>query len=382
MNIPKTTHAAVLYELKKPLVIEELELPELQAGQVLVKIAYSGVCHTQLLEVNGSRGADPYLPHLLGHEASGTVLAVGEGVNTVKPQDSVVLSWIKGAGCNSAAPIYTAARAIALDRVVHVTTPRHWTAPQAPLGFGGTLNKTTDGKKINAGQIATFAEHAIVSENRCTTIPNNIPLDIAALLGCAIPTGAGIVINQLGVRPGESLVIIGVGGVGLCAVLAASFLHCNPIIAIDINEKNLELAKTLGATYVFNPKNCDASKEVKGILKNGADYIIDASGNANAMEMGFKLTRESGGQFVIAGNLPFGETIRIDPFDLIKGKKIIGSWGGQTSPTKQIPVFAELFMKRIWPLERLIAQTFKFHDVNIALDTLETGVSGRILLQI
>jgi S-(hydroxymethyl)glutathione dehydrogenase/alcohol dehydrogenase len=173
--------AAILTELRKPLVIAQVGLPDsLDVGQVLVKIHYSGICGSQLGEIDGAKGPDKYLPHLLGHEGSGTVMETGPGVRHVKPGDGVVLHWRKGAGIEAAAPSYT------------------W-----------------DGRTISAGWVTTFNEYAVVSENRLTAIPADSDLEVAALFGCAVTTGMGVVHNNAKLRTGESVVIYGAGGVGL-----------------------------------------------------------------------------------------------------------------------------------------------------------------------
>ncbi|HEX2549550.1 MAG TPA: alcohol dehydrogenase catalytic domain-containing protein, partial [Gammaproteobacteria bacterium] len=199
--IPKTMKAAILTELKKPLTIAEIALPkELSVGQVLVKIHFSGICGSQLGEIDGIKGEDKYLPHLLGHEASGTVLAVGPGVRHVKCDDVVVLHWRKGLGIESDTPKY---------------------------GWGDAI--------VNAGWVTTLSEYAIVSENRLTTIPKDSDLEVAALFGCAVTTGFGIIENNAKVRIGESVVVFGAGGIGLNIIQAASLVSAYPIIAIDLH---------------------------------------------------------------------------------------------------------------------------------------------------
>ena len=204
------TQGAVLYELQGSLRLEELILPSLKPGQVLVEIAYSGVCHTQLLEARGKRGPDRYLPHTLGHEGTGIVRELGPEVKKVKPGDRVVCSWIKGKGADVPSTQYQG-----------------------------------QNQPINSGAISTFLQMAVISENRITPLPEAMPLREAALLGCAIPTGAGIVLNTLGIRPGSSVAIFGVGGIGLSTVLAANIMNATTIIAVDIFDHKLEQAKVL-----------------------------------------------------------------------------------------------------------------------------------------
>lgn len=238
------TLAAVLVQLNKPLEIGEITIPDLRPGQVLVEVAYSGVCHSQLLEVRGKRGPDRFLPHTLGHEGSGTVLEVGQGVTKVKPGNRVVLSWIKGSGTDVPSTVYQSA--------------------EGP---------------VNSGAISTFMRQTVTCENRVTPILDAMPLREAALLGCAIPTGAGIILNTARVRPGSSVAVFGVGGIGLSAVLAADLVHATTIIAIDVLDHKPEQARRVGATHLMNACQQDPLATVLEITGGrGVDYAIEAAG--------------------------------------------------------------------------------------------------------
>ena len=183
----------------------------LQKGQVRVEVRLSGVCGSQLMEARGKRGRDPWLPHLLGHEAVGQILEVGAEVTKVQPGQDVVLTWIKGAGCD------------------------------AP---GGDVE--VDGKRINAGPITTFSRITVVSENRVVPLPPGIPDDAGVLFGCALPTGLGMVLNELNPGSGESAILIGLGGVGLCSLMGLVISGCSPIIVVDPSAEKRALAKDLG----------------------------------------------------------------------------------------------------------------------------------------
>lgn len=340
------TKAAVLYQLNEPLRLEELTLPTLKPGQVLVEIVYSGVCHSQLLEARGKRGPDCYLPHTMGHEGAGIVLEIGTGVNKVKHGDRVVLSWIKGQGADIPSTQYQ------------------------------KQNQT-----INSGAISTFLQYAVVSENRLTAIPAIMPLREAALLGCAIPTGAGIVLNTIQIRPGSSVVIFGVGGIGLSAVLAANLMNATTIIAVDIFDHKLAQAKALGATHTINGKTADTQQVLNELTGGkGVDYAIEAAGRQQTMEAAIASIRAPGGLAVLAGNLPVGEKISLDPFDLIRGKKVIGTWGGETNPDQDIPRYVSLYLSGKLPLEKLITHSYTLEEINQALEDLETGKVGRALI--
>lgn len=275
--------AAVLYKTGEPLVVENgIEVPALLPGQVFVKVAYSGICRSQLMEVRGKRGEDAYLPHLLGHEASGWVLETGPEVTKVKQDDKVVLTWIKGEGADCKGAKYK-------------------------------LGNLT----VNSGGITTFSNYTVVSENRCVPLKETIPMNLAALLGCAIPTGAGIVFNTLCPNKNASIAVFGAGGVGLSAILGAKVRECANIIAVDIEDEKLELAREFGATDVINCKREDPVKKIHQITKeHGVDYSVEAAGKSEVIESAFQSIKFNGGLCVIAGHPDFKERIQIDPFDL------------------------------------------------------------------
>jgi len=346
MLMLKQTEAAVLFELARPLRLTTLSIPDLKPGQVLVDVAYSGVCRSQLLEARGKRGPDRFLPHALGHEGSGTVLEVSDGVTKIKPGDRVVLSWIKGIGADVPSTIYQSAEG-----------------------------------QINSGAISTFMRQTVASENRVTPIPDAMPLREAALLGCAIPTGAGIILNTVRVRPGGSVAVFGVGGIGLSAVLAADLMNATTIIAVDVFEHKLEQASQLGATHVINAHQQDPLATILEITGGrGVDYAIEAAGRRETMETAFQAVRDNGGLCVLAGNLAHGERISLDPFNLIKGKRIIGTWGGESQPERDIPLYVDLYLAAKLKLDMLITHEYRLEDINQALDDLEHGKVGRALI--
>jgi len=341
------TLAAVLYEINKPLKIEELSIPGLKKGQVLVRVAYSGICRSQLNEIKGLKGEDKYLPHTLGHEGSGVVEAVSKGVDKVKIGDRVVLTWIKGIGQDAPTALY----------------------------------KGNNGRRVNSGAISTFLTRAVISENRLIKIPAALPLKQAALLGCAIPTGAGILINTINPSKHESIAIFGMGGIGLSALFAAKIKTVSKIIAIDISEDRLRQAMLLGATHTFNAGKEDVLEGIMKITENkGVDYAIECAGKKEAMESAFKAVRDNDGLCIIAGNLACGQAIQIDPFDLIKGKRIVGTWGGQSNPDKDIPKYARWAISGRLNLEKLISRVFDLRHINQAIASMEQRVTGRILI--
>ncbi len=348
MNIPKTMRAAILVEQTKPLVIDEVGLPEtLEVGQVLVKIQCSGVCGSQLGEIDGAKGVDNYLPHLLGHEASGVVQAVGPGVRFVKPEDHVVLHWRKSQGIESMPPRYT------------------W-----------------KGKQVNAGLIATFNEFAIVSENRVTKIEPSRDMEIASLFGCAVTTGFGVAENNAKIRFGEAVVVFGAGGVGLNIVQAASLLSAYPIIAVDLHDGRLELAKSLGATHTINSSSTDAKAAIKEMVgAQGLDVFIDNTGQPSIIEMGYELTGAQG-RVVLVGVPRKGKNITVYSLPLHFGKTISGSHGGEAIPHLDIPRYHKLLDSGQIQLKPLITEYFPLEDINTAIARMRSGeMSGRCLIR-
>jgi S-(hydroxymethyl)glutathione dehydrogenase/alcohol dehydrogenase len=343
----KTT-AAVLTEINKPLQIEELTILPLKKGQVLVEVAYSGICHSQLNEIHGLKGEDKFLPHTLGHEGSGIVVEIGPDVTKVNPGDHVVLTWIKGSGHDVPSTKYS----------------------------------RKDGSIVNSGAISTFMTHAVISENRLVPITKEMPLKESAILGCAIPTGAGIVLNTAHVQPGQSVAVFGCGGIGLSVILAAKMVGAVMIIAIDIRERKLTQAKKIGATHIIDASRQTVFDAIHSITGGqGVDFAIEAAGNRMTMEAAFKSVKDKGGLCVLAGNLPTGQNISIDPFDLIKGKRIIGTWGGETDPDQEIVNYVRYFLSGKLNLDLFTSDIAKLNDINQALESFNDGNVNRVLIE-
>ena len=337
--------AAVLEELSKPLAIKEIEIPNLLPGQVLVKVLFSGVCRSQLMEAKGNRGSDPWLPHLLGHEGSGIVLKIGEGVSKVTPGDEVILGWIKGHGID---------------------------APGAKYLCGNQI--------INSGAVTTFSNYTIASENRLVLKPSSLNFDTAVLFGCALPTGAGMVLNELMPSVDQSVLVLGLGGIGLASVVALKALGIRQIIAADISEKKLELALRFGATNVLNANLEDFHRKLFDIVGDGVDACIESAGKVETIELGFSLIKKRDGKMIFASHPPDSEKISISPHELISGKKIFGSWGGSTRPDLDISVFHELFRSSKAPLDQLLTKRYPLEKINEALNDLEFGRVFRPLI--
>ncbi len=322
------TRAAVLRVVGGPLSIEELEVPSLQKGQVLIKVLATGLCHSQLNEIRGRKGAE-YIPHLLGHEAAAEVVAAGEGVQKVRSGDYVVASWILGEGISAPVPTY-----------------------QSKEG------------KVNGGSVATFTELAVVSENRVTKVSKGVEPAIAALLGCAVPTGMGI-IDRLGDLNGKRVVIFGIGGIGASALIRAVMKGAH-VTAIDVVPWKLAHAKKeLGVDEAIS------AEEFQG---KDFDVAVECSGNKGAMESAYRAVKDAG-TVVIAGNLAPGETISINPFGLIKGKKLYGTWGGESELDRDIPRYAREYVEnpKVMCLDKLLTKEYSFDEIGAALKDLEEG---------
>jgi len=347
--LPKTTRAAILTQLNQPLVLADIELPEtLDAGQVLVEVLYSGVCGSQIGEIDGAKGEDKFLPHLLGHEGVAVVLAAGPGVRHVKPGDTVVMHWRKGQGIESATPKY------------------RW-----------------NGRTVNAGWVTTFNQYAVVSENRLTPIPADSDLETAPLFGCAVTTGFGVVQNNARLKIGESVVIYGAGGVGLNIVQAAAMVSAFPIIAVDLHADKLDLARSLGATHTVDASSEDVRASIESILAGqGLDCFVDNTGLPEIIEYGYRLTKAQG-RVVLVGVPRKGRNVTLHSLPLHFGKGFSGSHGGEAVPETDIPRYMNLHRQGRLKLRELVTDRFRLEDINVAIDRMRDGlVRGRCLIDL
>ena len=334
--------------LRKPgtdLEIVNLVVPRLLEGQVLVQMKFSGVCRSQLMEARGLRGDDVWVPHLLGHEGVGTVLAIGSGVSKVAPGDSVILGWIKGNGLDSPAPVF----------------------------------RSVDGERINAGRVTTFSEFTVVSENRVFLKPIEIPDQVAVLFGCALLTGAGMVTNEARPAAGEVVLINGLGGVGLAALIASGSLDIQ-VVAADPDAEKRRLAAQLGANFVVDPTVAGLVEQVTALFPTGVDVALDAAGTASGIEAAFECLTPEGGRLIFASHPPADERICLDPHALIRGRSISGSWGGSSRPDVDIPNLARSIRNAGIDLSFMTPRTYALQQVNEALNDLEHGRGIRPLI--
>lgn len=339
--------AAVLREVAKPLSVEDLELPSLSTGHVLVQMQQAAVCHSQKLEVSGGRGPDRFLPHLIGHEGVGVVVDIGPGVTKVKSGDQVVLSWIRGSG-----------------------------------QMGDPIGYRSPNGKVNAGPIATFCELPIVSEQCVTRLDPHVDPEVAVLAGCAIPTGAGTVWNAVPASVRGALCIFGAGGVGLTAVAGAVHAGWERVVVVDLREPRLQRAKDLGATHTVHAGREDVEEAVARITGGrGFDLVVECAGTVSAMETAVRVAKSKGGRVIFVGNLEAGKKISIDPFALIEGRWLGGSWGGGIDPDADIPRIVRLVEQGALNHRLLSGRKFSLEQINEAILALGDEDPGRPIIE-
>lgn len=340
--------AAILTESKKPLLVADVDLPSsLSYGQVHVDVRYSTICGAQINEIDAVKGPDKFLPHLLGHEGSGMVVSVGPGVTRVKSGDHVVLHWRPSNGIQSSTPKYT-----------------------------------YNDNQINAGWVTTFNEQAIVSENRLTVIPDDFDMRVAPLFGCAVTTAFGVVNNDAHLKVGQSVVIIGIGGVGMNIAQAANMVSGYPIVGVDLLQTKLDMGEKFGLTHSLLGGTETIEEEIRQIVgANGADVVIETTGKSSMIEQAYKLTN-SEGKTVLVGVPTKGDNISIYSLPLHFNQVITGSHGGDAHPDIDIPRYIRLIQSGKMTLEGLITHEFKLESINEAIDLFRTGVAGRIVIDL
>ena len=332
--------AAVLVEINAPLAVRDVELTELKVGQVLVKVLVSGLCGAQLHEIRGHKGNAKFLPHLMGHEGCGVVEAVGDGVTTVKVGDKVVMHWRLGTGIEAPFPSYV-----------------------------------LDGKSMSSGKVTTLNEYSIVSENRLTTVPQDTPPELCAILGCALTTAMGIIDNEVDLKFGESVAIIGTGGVGLNLIQAAAMKSACPIIAVDNNLSKAQMCLDIGASKFYT-----SIDQIEGKV----DIVIDTTGIPEVISQGISILSNTGRMILVGQPAPgkFVEVMNaVNLFNGI-GQSIKATQGGKTNPQEDIPRYIRLHKEGLLDVSKLITHTFTLDQINEAFDLLKSGNAGRIMIKI
>ena len=332
--------AAVLEKLNYPLAIREVFPTELLPGQVYVKVLASGLCGAQLHEIRGHRGNEKFLPHLMGHEGCGIVKEVGPGVTTVQEGDKVVMHWRPGSGIASEFPKYH-------------------------LGE----------KIISSGKCTTLSEFSIVSENRLTKVPHDTPTVLAAMLGCSLTSAMGIIDNECNLKFGESVAIIGCGGVGLNLIQAAKMKSAYPVYGVDINDKLFDLTHQIGVD-IFT---CDLE-----FIPHKVDVILDTTGVPEVISKAFDKLAPSGRLIMVGQPAPGTDLNIFNPLSMFdgQGKSIRASHGGGTKPDEDIPRYIKLANREMLDFNTLHTDTFALDNINDAFDLLKTGNAGRIIIKI
>ena len=355
--------AAVLRETNKPLEIEEVQISKPGPREVLVRPVAAGVCHSDLHFMDGSY---PYmLPTILGHESAGIVEEVGADVTYVIKGDHVITCL--SAFCGHCAKCVTGHLSLCQSPEVSRM------ADEEPRLF---KNSDPIHQFLN---LSSFAELMLIHEHALVKVREDMPMDRAALIGCSTTTGVGAVFHTAGVEPGSNVAVIGCGGVGLAAINGAAIAGAGMIIAVDMVDSKLEIAKALGATHTINAGTCDAVGEVQELTKGGCDYTFEAIGLKATTEQAWKMLG-SGGTATVIGMIPVGTMVELHGVDFLAEKKIQGSNMGSNRFRVDMPRFVDFYLNGKLHLDQMISKHIKLADVNDALDALKTGEEARHII--
>jgi S-(hydroxymethyl)glutathione dehydrogenase/alcohol dehydrogenase len=358
--------AAVMEEVGRPLVLSEIEVDEPQGREILVRTAAAGLCHSDLLFLEGSW---PHpVPTILGHEVTGTVEAVGPEVNDFAPGDTVI--GCAGGGCYRCRFCVTGRPLLCEGRAAHERVE------------GAAPRLTRHGEAIHQyGQLSGFSTLLLVHEDAAVGIPSEIPPRVAAILGCGVATGLGAVFNTAGVEPGDSVVVTGCGGVGLNAVQGARIAGAGTIVAVDVVSMKLELARTLGATDVVDASESDPVERVVDLTGGGATHVIEASGVGAVAEQAIAMAAP-GGTVTLVGLPPQGTRVSFDPATLIPGERVTrGSHVGSLRPTIDIPRYADMYLRGQLELEPLVSSRIPLSAVNDGFAAMGRGEVARAVIE-
>ena len=353
------------YEKTKPLAIEQVELDDPRHGEVLVKIGAAGLCHSDLSVIDGNRPRPT--PMVLGHEAAGIVEKLGPGVDDLKVGDHVVMVFVPS--CGHCLPCAEGRPALC--------------EPGAVANGAGTLLSGERRLHRNGAEVhhhlgcSAFAEYATVSRRSLVKIDKELPLEEAALFGCAVLTGVGAVINTARVSAGSSVAVIGLGGVGLSSLLGAVAVGARRVVAIDLSDEKLGLARQLGATDTFNAGAANAVDEIKAATGGGVEFAFEMAGSVRAMDLAYKVTRR-GGTTVTAGLPPPTHTFALPQVNLVAEERTVkGSYIGTCVPTRDLPRYIELYRRGKLPVDRLMSGRLKLDEINLGFDRLHEGKAVR-----
>jgi S-(hydroxymethyl)glutathione dehydrogenase/alcohol dehydrogenase len=355
--------AAVLREVGKPLVIENVQINKPGPNEVLIRTVSAGVCHSDLHFIEGSYPAQ--VPVVLGHESAGIVEQVGSEVRTVAPGDHVITCL--SAYCGHCEHCLTGH----MSRCQSPETKRQAGEEPRLSKDGGTMNQFLN--------LSSFVEQMLIHQHACVRVRKDMPLDRAALIGCGVTTGVGAVIHTSQVRPGETVAVIGCGGVGLAAINGAAIAGAGRIIAIDMNGTKLNLAKHFGATDVVNAKDGDPVAQVMEMTKGGVHHSFEAIGLKNTAEQAFRMLAR-GGTANIIGMIPLGTKIELHGFDFLGERRIQGSLMGSNRFPVDMPRLVDFYMSGKLKLDEMISRRIKLEDINAAFDELKRGEIARSVI--
>ena len=364
----RTMGAARPYAVSRPLSLETVTLDPPGPGEVLVAIKAAGLCHSDLSVINGDRPRP--MPMALGHEAAGVVEALGPGVADLAIGDHVVMVFMPSCGhcdpCAGGRPALCEPGAAANGK-------------GELLGGGVRLHDGSGDLHHHLG-CSAFARHAVVSRRSLVKIDADLPFEQAALFGCAVLTGVGAVVNTAGVRAGQGVVVVGLGGVGLSSVLGALASGASPVVAVDLSEDKLALARSLGPVRTVNAGDADAVEQVRTLTGGGADFVFEMAGSVRALEAAWRMTRR-GGTTVTAGLPPPEAVLAVNVVQLVAEERTLkGSYIGTCVPSRDIPRYVRLFREGRLPVDRLLTGTIPLAEINAAFDALADGGAVRTVV--
>ena len=357
--------AAQPYEHSKPLTIEEVDLDDPGRDEVLVRIGAAGLCHSDLSVINGHRPRPT--PMVLGHEAAGVVEKLGPGVDDLKVGDHVVMVFVPSCGhclpCSEGRPALC--------------------EPGAIANGAGTLLSGERRLHRNGGELyhhlgcSAFAEYATVSRRSLVKIDKELPLDEAAMFGCAVLTGVGAIINTAKISAGSSIAVIGLGGVGLSSLLGAVAAGARRVLAVDLSDEKLGIARQIGATHTFNPNSSNSVDAIKAATDGGVDFAFEMAGSVPALDIAYRITRR-GGTTVTAGLPPPGHMFALPAVNLVAEERTVkGSYIGTCVPSRDLPRYIELYRGGTLPVDRLMSGRLSLDEINLGFDRLSEGKTVR-----
>lgn len=361
----ETIGAPAPYTISQPLRIRQVELDPPGHGEVLIRIRAAGLCHSDLSVISGDRPRP--VPMVLGHESAGEVVECGAGVTDLKTGDRVVLVFMPSCGC--CMPCMEGRPALC--------------EPGAASNGAGTLLSGArrlhlDGQPVNHHVgVSCFADHAVVSRRSCVKLDADLSFAEASLFGCAVLTGVGAVINTARLQAGTTAAVLGLGGVGFSALLAAVASGARDVVALDLNEAKLALARELGATATINAADPDAAERVRELTQGGVDYAFEMAGAIPAMELAWRITRR-GGSTISAGLPHPDKRFALPPVQLVAEERTLrGSYIGSAVPARDIPRYIDLYQRGKLPVDRLMGEHLALEDINRGFDRMASGVAMR-----